>query len=211
MNRAWLLVVALGLVACDPLIDVDESGSSTSGQGTSTGSDQSEPGNPTAAPPNPTTSVPPNPSTSGPWSTSGVAETGWGESGWHGTSSGWYGSSGSSGWYGSSGSSETGFEPSCGDGMIQPGEQCDGEDLQGLDCTKLGLGFGELFCDPEFCTFDTSACEATGCGDGIVQPGEQCDGANLQGFTCGSLGLGVGDLACQPDLCVFDTSGCFNS
>ena len=61
----------------------------------------------------------------------------------------------------------------CGDGVIQPGEQCDGDNVQGLDCAALGIGFGELFCHPDFCTFDTSDCAATGCGDGIVQPGEQ--------------------------------------
>lgn len=46
----------------------------------------------------------------------------------------------------------------CGDGVVSPGEQCDGADLQGLDCTALGLGTGTLGCDPMMCTFDTSMC-----------------------------------------------------
>lgn len=46
----------------------------------------------------------------------------------------------------------------CGDGMISPGEQCDGLDLQGFDCESLGLGGGVLSCDPVMCTFDTSRC-----------------------------------------------------
>lgn len=46
----------------------------------------------------------------------------------------------------------------CGDGIVSPGEQCDGADLQDLDCTALGLGTGTLGCDPMMCTFDTSMC-----------------------------------------------------
>ncbi len=46
----------------------------------------------------------------------------------------------------------------CGDGVVSPGEQCDGAELQGLDCTALGLGTGTLGCDPVMCTFDTSMC-----------------------------------------------------
>ncbi len=46
----------------------------------------------------------------------------------------------------------------CGDGVVSPGEQCDGDDLQDLDCTSLGLGTGALGCDPVMCTFDTSMC-----------------------------------------------------
>ncbi len=46
----------------------------------------------------------------------------------------------------------------CGDGVVSPGEQCDGADLQNLDCTALGLGTGTLGCDPMMCTFDTSMC-----------------------------------------------------
>jgi hypothetical protein len=46
----------------------------------------------------------------------------------------------------------------CGDGSAGPGEQCDGDDLQGFDCASLGLPGGELVCDPLQCTFDTSGC-----------------------------------------------------
>lgn len=52
----------------------------------------------------------------------------------------------------------TGDPGGCGDGVVSPGEQCDGADLQGLDCTSLGLGTGTLGCDPMMCTFDTSMC-----------------------------------------------------
>jgi hypothetical protein len=52
----------------------------------------------------------------------------------------------------------------CGDGVVTPGEQCDGEDLQGFDCASLGLGGGTLACDPIMCSFDTSMCMSTSSG-----------------------------------------------
>lgn len=46
----------------------------------------------------------------------------------------------------------------CGNGTIDLGEQCDGVDLNGLDCTQLGFASGNLACDPITCTYDTSNC-----------------------------------------------------
>jgi len=53
----------------------------------------------------------------------------------------------------------------CGNGSVDAGEECDGGNVGGADCTTLGLGFtgGQLACDG--CSFDTSACTA-GCPDG---------------------------------------------
>jgi hypothetical protein len=59
---------------------------------------------------------------------------------------------------------ETTGEEGCGDGMVVPGEQCDGADLQGFDCASLGLGGGTLACDPVTCSFDTSMCMSTSSG-----------------------------------------------
>lgn len=59
----------------------------------------------------------------------------------------------------SSGEESTSGGPSCGDGVLDGDEACDGEDLGGLACTDLGMGFvgGTLACD-DACNFDTSAC-----------------------------------------------------
>jgi hypothetical protein len=46
----------------------------------------------------------------------------------------------------------------CGNGRIEPGEQCDGTNLQGFDCESLGLGGGTLVCDLVLCVFDTADC-----------------------------------------------------
>jgi len=56
----------------------------------------------------------------------------------------------------------TGMPGVCGDGMINPNEQCDGANLNGFDCMSLGAGGGTLACDPMSCTFDTSMCEPNG-------------------------------------------------
>jgi hypothetical protein len=59
-----------------------------------------------------------------------------------------------------------GGNETCGDGMVMPGEQCDGVNLQGFDCSSLGLGTGTLACDAVTCTFDTSMCMGGGGGTG---------------------------------------------
>src|SRR5262249_38542425 len=59
----------------------------------------------------------------------------------------------------------------CGNGVIDPGEQCDTSDLNGESCTTLGFTGGVLTCNSS-CAFDTSECAA--CGNGTVEPGEEC-------------------------------------
>jgi len=60
---------------------------------------------------------------------------------------------------GSGGSSEgaAGTESLCGNGLIDEGEQCDGQNLGGETCRSLGEGDGELKCGPA-CLFDVSMC-----------------------------------------------------
>ena len=97
----------------------------------------------------------------------------------------------------------------CGDGLIDPDEQCDGAALQVQNCQQLGYyqQNGELRCNAD-CTLDTSACSLN-CGDGLISQsfGEDCEGDNLDGQTCLSQGLGAGTLSCDG-YCRFDISGC---
>lgn len=92
----------------------------------------------------------------------------------------------------------------CGDGVVQSGEWCDGEDLGGYDCLSRGYDGGTLSCTGA-CTLDESLCHQ--CGDGVVDPGESCDGSDLDGQTCETLGLGGGPLACAED-CTLDLALC---
>src|SRR5262249_44294643 len=45
----------------------------------------------------------------------------------------------------------------CPNGVLDPGEECDGSDFGGATCASLGLGSGELACDGT-CTLVTSGC-----------------------------------------------------
>jgi len=98
---------------------------------------------------------------------------------------------------------------SCGDGIVDTGEDCDGINLAGATCVSLNYSGGELSCN-ETCQFVVSSCEDEwSCGDSEIQhEHETCDGQELSGETCLSLGLGEGVLQCKLDCSAYDISGC---
>jgi hypothetical protein len=104
--------------------------------------------------------------------------------------------------------SPTGDESStsCGDGVLDLGEECDGSDLDGLDCEALGFLSGQLSCSVG-CSLDTSGCLDATCGDGMIDDREECDGADLGGVDCVALGFGAGKPGCTND-CKLDASVC---
>ncbi|MFH2005496.1 MAG: kelch repeat-containing protein [bacterium] len=66
----------------------------------------------------------------------------------------------------------------CGDGIIQPGEQCDGTNIGGKTCEDFIGEAGTLYC-----LQDTCRVYCTVCGNGVVEMapdgrGEQCDPEN---------------------------------
>ncbi len=121
------------------------SGESSSSGGGSSGatSDATTASSDSATTSNPTT----GPSTTGP-STTGPSTTGPNTTG-----------DGSTG-----GGSTGGGMAGCGNGKIDPNEQCDGANLNGFTCESLGNAGGTLKCDPVTCTFDTSMCDGGGGG-----------------------------------------------
>lgn len=100
--------------------------------------------------------------------------------------------------------------PNCGNDVVDDGEECDGEDLDGVSCEQLGYEGGRLSCTSE-CRFDTDECEgpAPRCGNGVVDPGESCDGNAMEEETCVTLGHAGGVLKCADD-CTFDIADCVN-
>lgn len=98
-----------------------------------------------------------------PKNTSSTDNTEWGGAG--GTSSGVAGSGGSAGAGGggqggavsSSSSGSGGMANLCGNGVKDPGEQCDGDDFGGKTCADIGLGSGSLLCNA-FCGVVASNC-----------------------------------------------------
>ncbi|MCA9719271.1 MAG: hypothetical protein H6713_36660 [Myxococcales bacterium] len=96
---------------------------------------------------------------------------------------------------------------SCGDGLVDPGEECDGTNLAGATCQSEGFGKGGLLCNPD-CTLDTQHCSS--CGDGALNGEEECDGVLLGAHeTCADVGLGTAEqpLGCD-DSCAYDFSAC---
>lgn len=90
----------------------------------------------------------------------------------------------------------------CGNGFIDPGEECDGADLDGATCESLGQGTGTLECS-SICRFNLSSCIE--CGNGIVEGAEQCDDGNTSdGDGCSSTCT----LEGLPPGCVPGEKGC---
>ncbi|MCX5742240.1 MAG: hypothetical protein NT062_07070 [Proteobacteria bacterium] len=96
----------------------------------------------------------------------------------------------------------------CGDHLAAGSEQCDREDLRGIEtCDQLGYHNTAPVTCRDDCTFDKTLC-AGYCGDGVAQvPPEDCDGGDLAGATCTSLGFHGGTLSCL-DNCSFNLIGC---
>ncbi len=97
---------------------------------------------------------------------------------------------------------------SCGDGFVDPGEECD-TTVGELSCASLGhyRPLGTLRCTSD-CRLDITECGGR-CGDNGVDAadGEECDGANLNGNSCQSLGYHGGTLSCDAE-CRFVLESC---
>lgn len=92
-------------------------------------------------------------------------------------------------------------DPTCGDGILDEGEDCDQSALGEGSCQSLGFDTGRLVCNPASCRYDTSQCVKR-CGNGVLDLGEACDGA-LGLERCASWGFN----ACT-DTCAIDTRHC---
>jgi len=105
----------------------------------------------------------------------------------------------------------------CGDGVIEGAEVCDGNNLGGTTCldSQFPEPFtsGALQCASDCLSFDTSMCStAPGalCGNRTIEMGEACDGGNLNGQTCVGLGFDGGSLECTST-CQFNRDACLGN
>jgi hypothetical protein len=97
-------------------------------------------------------------------------------------------------------------DPECGNGMVENGERCDGDDLDGNDCTSLGFEDGELGCADTCMGFRTANCYT--CGNGTLEGPETCDGGVSGSVTCVTQGFTEGEIACNAETCELDLTGC---
>ncbi|MGV8150613.1 MAG: hypothetical protein ACP5NV_02695 [Candidatus Woesearchaeota archaeon] len=121
----------------------------------------------------------------------------------------------------------------CGNGAIDPGEDCDGAVFGGFECADFGFADGLLKCNApgteNECQWNTDNC-AIGddgyCGDNEINNyfNEQCDGtgasadwgdiSKLNNEGCKQFGFDSGTLKCNPSSlpkgqrCMFNTSQC---
>jgi hypothetical protein len=102
-------------------------------------------------------------------------------------------------------------EEICGNGIVGPGEICDGLNLSGSTCNTFGWFTGTLICNSTCTGYNFTAC--TNCSNNIIEPilGEVCDGTNLNGSTCITLGWLKGTLSCNPTCTDFIQTSCSNS
>lgn len=100
----------------------------------------------------------------------------------------------------------------CGNGVIDAGEGCDGNQLAGATCQTQGFDTGALSCSA-MCTFNTGGCSDFFCGNGSCDPGEdscscpaECpDDPNTCGVPCECGGFGG---ACYCDQACLDFGDC---
>jgi hypothetical protein len=97
----------------------------------------------------------------------------------------------------------------CGNGVANPGEDCDGSDLGDATCESVAQRGGTLGCNAD-CTFDVAGCNQVMCGNGIAEPGEACDGSDLGGASCQAVGFSGGQVACNAS-CGLDLAACCNN
>ncbi len=114
----------------------------------------------------------------------------------------------------------------CGNGVLDPNEECEGDDLDAQTCDNFGYNGGQLGCTAD-CRYDPSMCNAAAvCGDGVIDAdkGESCDcggqgspctAAQLANLGCANfdspkgVAFGGGTLKCNsPTACGYNVDAC---
>ena len=94
----------------------------------------------------------------------------------------------------------------CGNGVKDPGEQCDQTDFGATTCASFMYSNPDGLICTAGCKINFGLCKST-CDGQKVEPGEVCDGALLNGHTCTEVGFtNPAGMKCAG--CQLDPSGC---
>jgi hypothetical protein len=91
------------------------------------------------------------------------------------------------------------MDPTCGNGVAERGEACDGKDLANLDCFQLGFSGGDLRCNPQTCRFDNSGCDRAMPTTDCVACGRANCASSID--ACKSQMRCIGGLGCLAQSC----------
>jgi len=94
----------------------------------------------------------------------------------------------------------------CGNGVIEGAEPCDGDNLGVASCATEDFYDGTITCNAD-CTVNTSGCSGY-CGDGTLNGAEDCDNGAMGTQTCDDFGYYFGSLTCDSN-CAYDSATCF--
>jgi len=97
--------------------------------------------------------------------------------------------------------------PSCGDGLLQAGEQCDDGDTAPGDGCSAACAVEQL----SACAGEPSVCTTRNCGNGVVEGDEACDAGQRNGVYFGD-GTGCTDFCSfEPNCRVDGVDGCVSA
>jgi Proprotein convertase P-domain len=104
----------------------------------------------------------------------------------------------------------------CGNGLLDTNEWCDGLALGGNDCASINMGFiaGTLGCNDLCTNWDYSQCYSNSvCDDGVISRNETCEDNDLSGHDCSNIFVGYtgGTLSCNDQCNGWDTTECTDS
>jgi hypothetical protein len=109
---------------------------------------------------------------------------------------------------------------SCGDGIVNGDDACDGDDLNGNTCSSQGYTSGNLSCYNNNCTLNTDSCDGyigQVCNDSAINGNEVCDcgldgectSDELDGQTCVKRKFSGGNLSCSSNCLNFNVDECY--
>ncbi len=107
-------------------------------------------------------------------------------------------------------SDDDGIPDTCGNGVVEEGEVCDGNLVDCVDINDRLYTGGKAWCRDDCLGFDTITCEEVfhECGNGIVEGPEECDGGVIDCVEIDPYLFSGGKAACEDDCSGWDTITC---